>query len=170
MFKKIMSYFIIIRGPLGVGKTTIAKELANKLSAEYVSVDSILSDNNLDQIDENEECISSANFLKCNEIAIPQIKQYLSDGKSVIIDGCFYHEEQILDFIDNLNVPHYVFTLKASVSVCIERDSGRNKSYGEGAAVAVHNLVSKFDYGTVIKTDNKTSDEVVQEIASDLPQ
>jgi shikimate kinase len=34
-----MEYFVIIRGPLGVGKTTIAKRLAKQLNAKYISID-----------------------------------------------------------------------------------------------------------------------------------
>ena len=37
-----MNKVIIIRGPLGSGKTTIAKEVARKLNAEYISIDSIV--------------------------------------------------------------------------------------------------------------------------------
>ncbi|MDD4111129.1 MAG: (d)CMP kinase [Clostridia bacterium] len=37
-----MSYYIIIRGPAGVGKTTIAKNLQDKLGADYISFDEIL--------------------------------------------------------------------------------------------------------------------------------
>ena len=109
------------------------------------------------------EGIPIANFLKGNEIVLPKIKELLSSGKVVVIDGCFYHKEQIKHFIQNLNFDHYVFTLKASLSACIERDSGRSQVYGEGAATAVHNLVSRFDYGVVIETEGKSCGEVVEE-------
>ncbi len=36
-----MNKIIIIRGPLGVGKTTIAKLLADKIGAQYLSLDKI---------------------------------------------------------------------------------------------------------------------------------
>ncbi|MBU0577329.1 ATP-binding protein [Patescibacteria group bacterium] len=163
-----MNHFIIIRGPLGVGKTTISKKLAKILDAEYVSIDTVLSDNELDKVNESEGGIPVKNFIKGNKIVMPQIKDNLSNGKTVIIDGCFYHKEQIKHFINNLNASHFTFTLKAPVEVCIERDKGRERGYGEGAAMAVHCMVSKFDYGTVIDTDSKTADEVVQEIVGHL--
>ena len=40
-----MNYFIIIRGPLGIGKTTIAKKLKKILKAEYISMDEIVDNN-----------------------------------------------------------------------------------------------------------------------------
>ena len=43
-----MSKVIIIRGPLGVGKTTVAKELSSRLDAVNLSVDNILDKEELD--------------------------------------------------------------------------------------------------------------------------
>jgi len=36
-----MSYYVIIRGPLGVGKTTISRSLAKSIGAMVVSIDQI---------------------------------------------------------------------------------------------------------------------------------
>ena len=120
-----MSYFIIIRGPLGIGKTTIAKKIAEILKGEYISIDDVLEKNNLDKVDEKEGGIPAKNFIKGNEIVIPKIKEKLNEGKIVIIEGCFYHKEQIEHFIQNLDASQFVFTLKAPLEVCIDRDSKR---------------------------------------------
>ena len=55
-------YFIIIRGPLGIGKTTIAKALTERLDGYYVSIDGVLDEHGLDQTDE--PCIPARNFVK----------------------------------------------------------------------------------------------------------
>ncbi|MDD5331432.1 MAG: AAA family ATPase [Candidatus Nanoarchaeia archaeon] len=162
-----MSYFIIIRGPLGIGKSTIAKALAKKLSAEYISMDQILKENGLD-VRGNEPCIPARNFIKANEIVLSKVKRDLKD-KIVIFDGCFYHKEQIKHLEVYLPFEHYEFNLKAPIEVCIARDSKRKQSYGEGAARAVYSLVTKFDHGINIDTENKTKNQVVKEILSHLP-
>ncbi len=163
-----MSYYIIIRGPLGIGKSTVSRNLANILNGAYVSVDDVLEENGLDQVDENEGKIPVKNFIKGNEIVLSKIKQYLDDGKVVIIDGNFYHREQIEHFENNLPFKQYVFTLKAPLEVCIARDVGRKNSYGQDATTAVYNLVSAFDYGTAIDTENKTVQQTVKNIISYL--
>ena len=163
---KTMIKLIIIRGPLGVGKSTVATKLAQELNAYYVSIDSILKENDLDKVEG--EGIPIKNFLKGNEIAMPQIKEALEDEKPVIVDGCFYHKEQIEHFIENLPVEHIVFTLKAPVETCISRDKGKDLSYGEGAAMAVHNMVSRFDYGTIIETEGQTLNQTLNEITQHL--
>jgi tRNA uridine 5-carbamoylmethylation protein Kti12 len=158
-----MSY-IIIRGPLGIGKSTIARKLTKILSGEYISIDEVLEKNNLDKVDKGENKILLKNFIEGNNIIIPKIKEHLKKGKVVIIDGCFYHKEQIDHFIKTLKSKYFVFTLKASLDTCIIRDKEREKSYGEGAATVVFNMVSKFDYGNVVETENKSIKETVNEI------
>lgn len=156
-----MSFLIIIRGALGIGKTTIAKKIAKLLDAEYISIDKVLEDNKLDREDNN---FTPEDFIKANNIILPEINNNLEKGKPVILDGCFYFIEQIKHIEKNINFKIFVFTLKAPVEVCICRDKCRKRVYGEENARAVHNLVSKFDYGTDINTENKSKEEVVKEI------
>lgn len=164
-----MSYFIIIRGPLGIGKSTIAQKLANFLDAEYVPIDLVLEKHRLDKVSPKAECIPAENFIKANKIVLPKVKEKLKKGKIVIFDACFYHKEPIEHLIQNLSYPHYVFTLKAPLEVCIERDSKRDKTHGELAARAVHKLVSRFDYGIIIDVNKNNIDQTVKEILSHLP-
>jgi GrpB-like predicted nucleotidyltransferase (UPF0157 family)/shikimate kinase len=159
-----MTFYIIIRGPLGIGKTTISKILAKKLKAEHISMDKVLEENNLDKVDEKEGCIPARNFIKADEIVFPKLKSLLDKGKIVIFDGCFYHKEQIEHIERNFQGEHFIFNLKAPLEVCIKRDKGRDKVYGEFAAKIVHKLVSRFDYGANINTEGKTPAQVAKEI------
>lgn len=162
-----MSYFIIIRGPLGIGKSTIAKALAKSLNAEYISIDRVLEENGLDKVDNN---FSPKDFVKANEIVLPKVKEDLAKGKIVIFDGCFYFKEQIKHLEKNLPCKTYIFDLKAPVKICIERDSKREKVYGEKNTREVYDLVSKFDYGITIDTCKKTEQEVIKEMLLYLPK
>ncbi len=156
-----MKTVIIIRGPLGIGKTTISKQIAKELNADYISVDKVIEDNGLDKKDSN---FTPEDFLKANQIILEYIKN--KDNFSYfIIDGCFYFIEQIENLkksLDNL----FVFNLKATLNECIKRDSQRKKSYGEKSTQEVFNLVSKFDYGVNIDANNKTESQVVKKILS----
>ena len=162
-----MCYFIIIRGPLGIGKTTIATRLAKVLKAEYYPFDLFLEKYKLDKVPPNAPCIPAKNFIKVNNIILPKMKKLLKK-KIVIFDGCFYHKKHLLHLIKSLKYPHYVFTLKAPVGVCIQRDRKRKKTLGKDSAKAVHWLCSKFDYGIVIKTGRKTINGTVKEIINYL--
>lgn len=158
-----MNLLIIIRGPLGVGKTTVARKLAKLLNADYISVDEILSANNLDIIDEKINCIPESNFLKANNIIVSKIK-----NKSIIVDGNFYYQDQIEDLIKKISFKSFVFTLTALLELCLKRDLERKNSYGNEATTAVYNLVSKFNYGEIIDTANFTVEETVKNIISKI--
>lgn len=160
-----MLHIVLIRGALGVGKTTVSRALAKKLSAAYFAIDRILEELQLDTADG--ECIPAKNFLVAQEHVLPKIKKALDSGTNVIIDGNFYHKEQMKHFADHFGEKLRVFTLYAPIEVCIERDRKREQPYGEDATRAVHLLVSRFDAGTVIDTKGKSIDAVVHEILTD---
>ena len=84
------SYYVIIRGPLGCGKTTVAEALAKKLKAKHFSVDKILDDNNLEEWEDG--YISQKSFIKANEIAVRDAEKELEQGKPIIFDGNFYYK------------------------------------------------------------------------------
>ena len=160
-----MSYYIIIRGPAGVGKTTVAKKLAEKINGEYISFDEILDQNKLHESDG--EGISKQSFLKANNLVMEKVKDKIIQGTPVIFDGCFYHKEQLEDLITNLDYKYFVFDLKATLEECIERDKSR-KSIGVDSIKAVFKMVSRFDFGTAIETNGKTADEVINKIFTEI--
>lgn len=135
----------------------------------YVSVDTVLAENGLDVVGDEDECIPVENFVRCNELIAPQAVSALAGGVSVVFDGNFYHEGQINHLLETVPGEHYVFTLQAPLDVCIIRDSQRALVYGEDAAAAVHYLVSRVDYGTSIDTTGKTAEDVLEEIIALLP-
>ena len=162
-----MSHFIIIRGPLGCGKSTISKLLATKLNAEHIAIDRVLDEHNLTE-DKEEGYISQKSFKKANELVMQKATALLKEGTRVIFDGNFYWKSQIDDLISRLDFPHFVFTLKAPLEVCIKRDSKRKPPHGIGAATVVHNKATEFDYGTLIDV-TKPLQDCVNEIISYLP-
>lgn len=158
-----MNYFIIVRGPLGIGKTTISKKLTSILNAKYVAIDSVLMKHGLDKIDNGH--IPLSNFIRADNIILPE----LGKKRIVIFDGCFYHKEHIDHIIQILQCPHIVFSLKAPLEVCIERDRNRKKTYGKDAVEAVYHLVSRFDYGINIDLSGSI-DQGIKEIITKLPR
>jgi predicted kinase len=140
-----MSYSVVIRGALGVGKTTVASALADALSGYVVSIDSILEQHGLEEWEAG--YISERSFIRANEIAVAEAEPILRRGTTVIFDGNFYHRSQIDDLAQRLEFPLAVFTLKAPLSECIERDRGRAVSYGEDAVREVFAKVAEVEYG-----------------------
>lgn len=162
------NYFIIIRGPLGVGKTAVAKRLAKVLKGEYVSIDLILEKLGLDLPDGYS--IPLKNFKKASESYLAGARKKIAQGEIIIFDGNFYYKEQIRHLVRNLTFECLIFTLKAPLEVCLKRDSQRKISYGQEAVKAVYKLVSRFDYGYVIDTSDKTVNQVIKKVICKLPK
>ncbi len=154
---------IIIRGPLGCGKSTISKILAKKIKAEYISVDRILEENNLGK-EWEEGYISQKSFLSANKIIEKLVKK--TNKTNVIIDGNFYWKSQILDLEKRLG-KLYTFTLKAPLEICIQRDKSRKEICGEKAAKEVYKKVNEFDFGEnvdITKPIEKCVEEILNKI------
>lgn len=160
--------YIIIRGPLGVGKTTVSEELAKRLKGIHVSIDAILDEHDLQYQKAEDGFISDEAFLRANTYALPKITKTLQDGRPVIIDGNFYRKRQIEDLIKTLPGPYQVFTLHAPLEDCITRDTNRDNTHGPDAAMVVYNITMSFSYGTQIETAGRTRDDVVDDILGQI--
>ena len=165
-----MSYYIIIRGPLGIGKTTIATKLTQLVQGYYISLDAVLTKHGLDIPPPDAPSIPVSHFLQAQKLILPEVLNSLQQDKIVIFDGNFYYKEQLEDLVHQLSAyKGFIFTLQAPLSVCIARDSKRKLVYGEGAATALHNLDAKFVTGIIIPTENKTVAQTVATIRAYLP-
>ncbi|MBT3298274.1 AAA family ATPase [archaeon] len=163
-----MSYYIVLSGTLGSGKSTCAKRLVKDLNAERIDLDAVLKENKLDHYASNSACILAENFIKGLDIVIPITKELLKKDKIVIFDGCIYHKEVLDYLIKNLTFDSYIFTLKASLNTCIQRDKDRKRTIGEGVAEEVYNLVCNNNFGILIDTQGESIEETIDEIKNNL--
>jgi predicted kinase len=156
-----VSYYLIVRGPLGSGKSTVSERLARSLRAQYVSIDRILEESNLEQWESG--FISESSFLRANEIAARTARPQLDQGRPVIFDGNFYWRSQIADLVGRLDFPHHIFTLRASLEVCVDRDARRSPPHGRRATEEVYAKSTEFEAGIGIDATPPV-DDVVKEI------
>ena len=156
-----MSYYLLIRGPLGSGKTTVSQRVAQKVGGEHISIDQILDDHgfwNSGRL---------AEFLQANVVAAEQARVLLVRDIPVIIDGNFYWKSQIADLIRRLPFPHFIFTLDAPLAVCIERDRRRKPPHGREATEQVFAKTTRFHAGVRINA-NRPLEPVVSDVVQRL--
>ena len=156
--------YVVIRGPLGCGKSTISLELANKLDAKCFSVDEIM-DESPEMVTMEEGYISRETFKKVNDILVSEARGVINSGQLVIFDGNFYWEEVVEDLLRKLGgYVGKVITLEAPLDVCVERDIERGETHGSDAAEEVYRKSTSFDCGVGIDTKNRSVVETVGEI------
>jgi len=161
-----MTYFVIVRGPLGAGKTTISQLLAKAIPALHIDIDRILEK----EVPEEwvDDSISERSFIRANEVAVERAWSFLANATPVIFDQNFYYLSTLEDLIGRLKYPYRVFTLDVPLEVCIERDLGREISYGRKSAEDVYRKSTGLEYG--IRVDaNRPVESVVEEILDHLP-
>ena len=172
-----MTYYVVVRGPLGVGKSTVSRRLANIIGADHILIDRILEERGLEEWDEDRTSLRS--FLRANTFAIARAHEGLKRVRPTVFDGCFYWNEQLDDLTQRLDFPHYGFTLEAPLSVCVARDRTRplpkkgdepraGDQLGAEACEAVYGLVTQIRYGTPVDATGSV-DRTVAAILSHLP-
>lgn len=172
-----MSICVVVRGPLGIGKTTVGRALAQAMGAELISIDQILEEHQLEEWDSDR--ISLASFLRANTFAIERARDSLARHVPVIVEGNFYWAEQVDDFLTRLGSSAVVFTLLAPLHVCIERDRQRPEPaegvgpragdhMGEESVRQVYAMVSAVDRGSPVDASGPTQ-ETVRRILAQLP-
>lgn len=133
--------------------------MAKQVGGYHFSIDRVLDDHGLTD-DKEDGYISQKSFKQANTLAIQEVESLLTQGTPVIFDGNFYWKSQVDDLLARLTYPHHVFTLKAPLEVCIERDSARDKTHGKDAARVVYAKSTEFEYGTVIDVTVPLKDSV----------
>lgn len=140
------AFYVIVRGPLGSGKTTLARRLAREVGGETIAIDEILERYELERWEGG--YISEGSFLRANELAAERAGPILDQGRPVVVDGNFYWRSVIEDLERRLATPHVVVSLQAPLAVCVARDAAREISFGPDATRDVYAQVTSFEYGT----------------------
>ena len=156
------AYYVIVRGPLGAGKTTVARALAEAIRGRVVSIDEILETLEWDGGSERL-------FLRANDRAAAEARDAAAAGRPVVFDGNFYWRRVIDDLARRLGWPHVVVTLRVPRSICVVRDRDRPHSYGATAVRDVYARVARVRAGIPIDATGSVA-QTVDRIRAWLPR
>lgn len=157
-----MNKLIILNGPSGAGKTTVAKILWRKMErTALIDLDQVkwlISDY---QSDDHDLGLSGS-------IGLNMTEGFLGGGLNVIVEKAFCKNEYMkpyLDLAEKLGIPYYIFNIEASLETLVTRAKDRSLKEGrrfneeKTARIYAEYLDNKIETKT-FDSENNTSEEI----------
>ncbi|MDO4979079.1 MAG: nucleoside monophosphate kinase [Candidatus Saccharibacteria bacterium] len=132
---------IVIFGPAGVGKSTQAQILADKLDRKWLSAGQIIRDSGkFNDFTSKAAMIDEKTLIELISGAVADVER---EGKDVVFDGQPGSPEQVSYWVESglMDKVECVLVLKAPEEVLIERLSGRGREDDD-----ISNWKKKIDY------------------------
>jgi len=162
-----MTYFLIIRGTAGVGKSTISKLVADRINAKVYHYDRIMKGFGFNYIP-GEKWIPLHKFLSADSKMIPKFISRFEKGENIILEGNFYHNEQVKNLVSKIGFDCVIINLNGSLDTCIKRNKDRGEKMSQSVIEEVYGIMPKFEDGIDIETDGKEVKEIVDEIVNKI--
>jgi predicted kinase len=130
------TYLYFISGKLGAGKTTLAKDIAEKKKAIFISEDLWLSQLFPDAVNTFDDYLLYSKRVR--SVVSPHAIALLQQGVSVVFDfaGNTPKDRSWVKFIiDHANVPHVLHYIMASDERCRSQFKKRNRNLPKGSKI-----------------------------------
>ncbi len=155
--------YIFIRGPIGVGKTSVSRSLYDRLRLNYYNP--FLLEFDRFRNENVEEQITDLNQQRAVELLVHKLNDLIESRCIPIIEGVFYQPELVSYLLNNVYGKSLRIKLFAPVDVCVERNQNRRFSREEFRVVNTWELLQQDEQGEmVIQTQDRTIEHVVDEI------
>ncbi len=158
---------ITLTGMMGSGKSTVAKELSQKLNCELVEIDSY--------IEEKEQLTISEIFAKYGENHFRNLEKQTiltltkPENQIIALGGGAFENEKTREFLLKNTLVIYLKTSPDTIFERIKNDTSRpllnNQMTTEKIEEIINKRKSNYEKATItITTDNKTIKEIITEI------
>lgn len=158
------SKIIILRGPAGVGKSTLAALLKERLGDKWAHLD----------IDKLKHVISkdSGDIRSriAHDVGIYFIEQLLANNLNIIIEEIFREEyyKKVLGLLKAHQAVIHKYFLAADVDTLMKRNNGRAKVKDAATIQKLHKEIRPFDGESIIDTATHSTAQAAELIMKDL--
>ncbi|MEK6963590.1 MAG: hypothetical protein AABX70_04130 [Nanoarchaeota archaeon] len=154
--------YVLIRGPIGVGKTSVAKRFSNLLSLDCYPSFFIEFDRFRRELGIGEP--TYLNKRVGTFLLVERMNQLIQKGSLPVVEGVFY-EGNMNHLRRNITGLALLIKLMAPLDICIERDQRRTYPRGVERVVPVWNSLQHTVVSEVsINTETRTIEEIVDDV------
>ena len=159
-----MTKTILLRGPAGVGKSTIGKQLQEQLSGNWANLDIDLFKH---MISKDSSAFRSDT---AHDVALYFIEKLLQSSVNIIAEEIFKEPfyKQTLELFEKYDYQILTVFLTAPVDTVVQRDAGRAKNKGEDIIKGLHSEIVSLNEKLVIDTSQNTIQEIADQIKAEL--
>jgi|JI6StandDraft_1071083.scaffolds.fasta_scaffold31163_3 adenylylsulfate kinase-like enzyme/beta-phosphoglucomutase-like phosphatase (HAD superfamily) len=180
-FKKIseqgggMSLVLILRGPSGVGKSTISRHIQENLGVNWVVIDVDKFKHYIHLEDSEDSRIKGSQGRKERSTIAHNVshffaKQVYDKGYSVILEEMYRQEHiaNLKEYLDENGMRFITVFLAASVEDVVTRSAGREKRVPEEETRNFYEEVVPYEGDIIIDTSKYSSSESAQLIINEV--
>ncbi len=159
-----MSVVVILRGPSGVGKSTISRHIQEKLGRNWVVIDVDafkhyvpLKEDNVNRAERTEIAHDVSQFFA---------KELYEKGYNVILEEMYRqkHNDTLLKFLDDNDMRYIKVFLRASLDDVISRSQHRDKKVPTEETRRLYGEVQPYEGDVVIDTSQYGSEDAAEVI------
>ena len=159
-----MTKAILLRGPAGVGKSTIGRQLQEQLPGSWANLD----------VDLFKHMISKKSSMfrsdTAHDVALYFLEKLLQSNTNMVIEEIFKEPfyNQTLELFEKYNCEVLTVFLTATVDTVVQRDEARAKNKGEDTIRMLHDQIASLNEKLVIDTGQNTIQETVDRIKGEV--
>ena len=160
-----MKDYILIRGPIGVGKTAVGSLLSDRLKNDgynnfLLSLDKFRNENVGKEV-------TYLNKKRAIELVVPKINDLISYNCIPIVEDVLYEQDMLFYLINNIEGNSLRIKLMAPFDICIKRDCSRKFPRGKVRVEVTWQMLQKDDPNEFrIETKDMSIEDVVNLILS----
>ncbi len=170
-----MSLVVILRGPSGVGKSTIARLIEKELKLDWVIIDVDKLKHYMPLKEDNESHAKGSESRKARSTVAHNVshffaKQAYDKGYKIILEEMYRQEhiEKLKTFLESNNMRYLTIYLSASLEEVIIRSYNREKPVPEVETRSFYNEIHPNEGDIIIDTSQNSSGQSARLIINEI--
>lgn len=165
-----MNCVVVLRGPSGVGKSTISKAIRRKLAVNWAIIDVDKFKHYMPM--KEGQTNRAERTLIAHDVSNYFLSQMYSKGYNVVMEEMYkkQYNDKLVSFMHDNRISYFKVFLSAPVDLVVERAQKREKVVADDEIRRHYGEVERYDDDYEIDSTKYSSEEIADIIISQLKQ